>query len=71
MRIYEHEERLVALDDDAGFGYVWREDERDWKKIAAAFAGKVFVEGKKLTLEQAKARFPGVFLESSELAALK
>ena len=62
MQLYDMEERLVAIDSKATRGFVWTES-KEWGEIAADFASKVWLEGRKLSESEAKRRFEGVKLD--------
>jgi len=64
MTLLEYEDRLVAVNAKANNAVVWQADGKVWAETSAEFAGKAWAEGKELTAEQAKDRFPEADLDA-------
>jgi hypothetical protein len=65
MILIEHDERLVALDDEATKAVVWNPKARLWRVTGDAFPRKAFVEGRELSTDQAARIFKGADLEEA------
>jgi hypothetical protein len=64
MILFDVEDRLFAVDDQATRGFVWREDLDAWHPIQPEGAGKAFAVGHRLTLQRAAIRFPAAKLDA-------
>jgi hypothetical protein len=64
MILVDHDDRLVALNDDATEAVVWSPDEKAWRETGEDFARKAWLEGVELTGAEAASRFPGADLEN-------
>lgn len=62
MILIEIDDRLVALNGEANAGAVWAQDAKEWRTIAATFAGRAWADGEELTPAEAAKRFPAADL---------
>lgn len=67
MILVDHDDRLVALNDDATEAVVWSPDGKEWRETAGDFARKAWLDGEELTSQEAESRFPGADLENVPL----
>lgn len=65
MILVDHDDRLVALNDDATEAKVWGPE--GWRDTGGDFPRKAWIEGQELTWDQAKKRFPSADLENVPL----
>lgn len=62
-KFVEHDDRLVAMNDEATKAVVWGGDK--WRETGGDFPRKAWLEGTGLTRQQAAAEFP-----EADLAAI-
>ncbi len=58
MMFKEHDDRLVALNDEATVAVVWSAARKQWVETGGDFPRKAWLEGQTLTRQQAVKEFP-------------
>lgn len=64
MMFVDHDDRLVALNDDATKAVVWSNASKKWVGTGGDFPRKAWLEGSKLSAKKAAGEFPEADLEA-------
>lgn len=54
----DHDDRLVAINDDATKAFVWSFENKEWVKTSPDYARKAWLEGSKISEAEAAREFP-------------
>lgn len=58
MICFDHDDRLVVIDDEMTKAFVWSTEGKEWVGTGEDFPRKVWLEGERLAATAAKNRFP-------------
>lgn len=64
MKLFEHDDRLVATNDDHTKAVVWSIARKVWAETGGDFPRRAWADGEPLTEAKAKKRFPGADFEA-------